>query len=81
MPPPATKRRPRPPSLPRWDAAKVRALRAHLGLTQQLFARMLNVRQQTVSEWEKAIYRPRGATVKLLNMIAEQAGFKYPEEK
>lgn len=65
---------------PQWDAAKVKALRFHLGLTQQLLADRLGVRQQTVSEWEKGMYRPRGATVTLLNLIAEQVGFKYHAE-
>ena len=51
-----------------------------MGLTQQVFARRLGVRQQTVSEWEKGIYRPRGATVTLLTMIAEQVGFTYEGE-
>jgi DNA-binding transcriptional regulator YiaG len=51
-----------------------------MGLTQQLFADKLGVRQQTVSEWEKSMYRPRGATVTLLNIIAEQVGFKIDTE-
>jgi len=65
---------------PQWDAAKVKALRFYMGLTQQMFARRLGVRQQTVSEWEKGIYRPRGATVTLFAIIAEQVGFKYEGE-
>lgn len=62
-----------------WDATKIKALRRHLGLTQQLLADRLGIRQQTVSEWEKGIYRPRGATVTLLNLIADEAGFKYDD--
>ena len=46
-------------------------------LTQQGLAEELGVRQQTVSEWETEMYRPRGASSKLLTMIAEKAGFKY----
>jgi DNA-binding transcriptional regulator YiaG len=64
-----------------WDANQVKALRAYLGMTQQMFANELGVRQQTVSEWEKGIYRPRGATVTLFNLIAKQHGFKHPEDK
>ncbi|MBI4631975.1 MAG: helix-turn-helix domain-containing protein [Chloroflexi bacterium] len=56
-----------------WDADRVKSLRQFMGLTQQLFADKLGVRQQTVSEWEKSMYRPRGATVTLLNIVAEQA--------
>ena len=69
----------RPKQAPAWDAQRVRALREHLGLTQQELARELNVRQQTVSEWETRQYRPRGASERLLSMVAERAGFRYDE--
>ena len=62
---------------PAWDAGGVRALRQHLELTQEELARELNVRQQTVSEWETGRYAPRGASEKLLSMVAERAGFAY----
>jgi DNA-binding transcriptional regulator YiaG len=64
---------------PVWDKERVRALREHLGLTQQELAEQLNVRQQTVSEWETGQYRPRGASERLLSMVAERAGFSYDE--
>lgn len=60
-----------------WDAERVRALRRRLGLSQSELARELGVRQQTVSEWETAAYRPRGASAKLLTLVAERAGFGY----
>ena len=60
-----------------WDAAHVQALRRHLGLTQQELARELNVRQQTVSEWESGVYQPRGASERLLIIVADRAGFRY----
>jgi transcriptional regulator with XRE-family HTH domain len=46
-------------------------------MTQQQFANELGMRQQTVSEWETGAYRPRGASVRLLSVIAEEAGFAY----
>ena len=58
----------------------MRALRAHLGATQGELAGELGVRQQTVSEWETEVYRPRGASAKLLSMVAEQAEFTYVAE-
>ena len=64
-----------------WDAEQVLALRHHLGLTQQELAQELNVRQQTVSEWETAQYRPRGASERLLSVVAERATFRYGEEE
>ncbi len=65
---------------PVWDAGKVRRLRLFLGLSQAELARELGVRQQTVSDWETARYRPRGASARLLTMVAERAGFAYGDE-
>jgi len=48
-----------------------------LGLTQQGMADELGTRQQTISEWETGMYRPRGASSRLLTIIAERAGFEY----
>ena len=60
-----------------WDADNIKALRAHLKLTQAEMADQLNMRQQTVSEWETGEYQPRGASEKLLSMIADRSEFKY----
>lgn len=67
------------PAKPVWSADQVRALRRHLGLTQGQLARELNVRQQTVSEWETGQYRPRGASERVLGFVAERASFRYGE--
>jgi DNA-binding transcriptional regulator YiaG len=60
-----------------WSAEEVRALRQHLGLTQDEFSDHLGTRQQTISEWEVGKHRPRGASRMLLSVIAESAGFAY----
>ncbi len=60
-----------------WDSMRIQALRQHLGLTQRELADRLGTRQQTISEWETDLYRPRGASATLLSIIAEQAKFKY----
>ena len=60
-----------------WDAARVKALREHLGLTQQQLAEELGVRQQTISEWEVSMYKPRGGMARLLSLVAERAEFEY----
>ena len=64
-----------------WEAEGVRALRRHLGLSQRQMAAELGTRQQTVSEWETGLYRPRGASARLLTIIAERAGFQYEAGK
>lgn len=58
-----------------WNAGSVRAMRRFLGMSQSMFAAELGVRQQTVSEWETGMYRPRGASATLLTMIATNSGF------
>ena len=60
-----------------WNAAAIRRLRAHLGLTQAELADELNTRQQTISEWERGAYRPRGPSARLLTRVAEDVSFAY----
>ena len=60
-----------------WDGERVRTLRRHLGLTQRELADQMGTRQQTISEWEKGMYKPRGASSTLLSIVAERAEFKY----
>ncbi len=70
-------REPRRGRGPGWEATSIRSLRRHLRLSQAGMAAELGTRQQTVSEWETSRYRPRGASVRLLTIIAERAGFEY----
>ncbi len=68
----------------RWDGERIHALRRHLDLTQRELAERLGTRQQTISEWETGIYKPRGASSTLLSIIAERAKYEYkasPPEK
>ncbi len=60
-----------------WDGNNIRALRNHLGMTQREMAEQLGTRQQTISEWEKGLYRPRGTSSTLLTIVAERAQFTY----
>jgi DNA-binding transcriptional regulator YiaG len=62
---------------PDWNADRILALRKHLELTQSEMAEKLGTRQQTISEWENGMYRPRGASVKLLSLVAEAVQFRY----
>ena len=60
-----------------WDKDQIRALRQHLGKTQREMADELEVRQQTISEWETGAHHPHRSTKKVLSMIAEHAQFTY----
>ncbi|MGA2368916.1 MAG: helix-turn-helix domain-containing protein [Dehalococcoidia bacterium] len=60
-----------------WDSKRIRALRRHLKLTQVGMAGELGTRQQTISEWEKGQYQPRGASARLLSIIADRSHFEY----
>jgi len=60
-----------------WNGEQVRALRQHLNFTQARLAEELGTRQQTISEWENGMYRPRGASATLLSIVAERSGFAY----
>jgi DNA-binding transcriptional regulator YiaG len=65
----------RPKQQPAWDAARIKSLREFLQLTQTEMAEELQVRQQTVSEWETGQHTPHRSTQKVLSMVAERAGF------
>jgi DNA-binding transcriptional regulator YiaG len=60
-----------------WNKSSIYKLRKHLGMTQMQMAENLGTRQQTISEWEIGMYKPRGMSVTLLNMVAEKSNFKY----
>ena len=60
-----------------WDSQRVQALRRHLGVTQRGLATQLGTRQQTISEWETGMYKPRGTSATLLSIVAERSHFKY----
>ena len=60
-----------------WDAESIKALREHMALSQQALADELGTRQQTISEWETGMYKPRRSTGNYLSLVAERAGFEY----
>ncbi len=63
-----------------WSGDQVKALRDHAGWSQQELARRLAVRQQTISDWETGNHTARRSMNKLLQIIAEEAGFPYNAE-
>ena len=49
----------------------IRALRLRENASQAVFARHLNVTTSLVSQWERGEKRPRGASLKLLTLVAK----------
>ena len=49
----------------------IRALRLRENASQAVFARYLNVTTGLVSQWERGEKRPRGASLKLLTLVAK----------
>lgn len=52
-------------------AGEIRALREREGASQAVFARYLNVTTGVVSQWERGEKHPRGASLKLLSLVAK----------
>jgi len=55
----------------RWTAKAVRGLRARLGLTQEAFARKLDVAFSTVNRWENGKVEPKGPYAKRLVALSQ----------
>ena len=51
---------------------KIRQLRLREGASQAVFARYLNVSTGLVSQWERGEKHPQGASLKLLNLVAQK---------
>lgn len=50
----------------------IRELRLREHASQAVFARYLNVTSSLVSQWERGEKRPRGASLKLLTLVAKK---------
>ncbi|SRR6266436_3950340 len=53
------------------SAIQIRKLRLREKASQAVFARYLNVTTGLVSQWERGQKHPRGASLKLLNLVAK----------
>ncbi len=59
-----------------WTPERIRALRQKMGLSQREFAKQINVRQATVSDWETGKHPPTGAVLVLFDMLEKEANRK-----
>ncbi len=51
---------------------EIRALRERENVSQVVFARYLNVRKDSVTQWERGLQRPSGPTLKLLCLVQKK---------
>lgn len=55
--------------IPEYDAARIRALRSRMQLSQAVLASLLNTSLSTVRQWEIGNKKPSGPSLKLLDLI------------
>ena len=58
----------RMPAAPAYSAADVVRIRRQFGVSQAVFAMVLNVSRATVRSWEQGLKAPSGASVRLLEI-------------
>jgi putative transcriptional regulator len=51
---------------------RIRQVRLREGASQAVFARYLNVSTGLISQWERGEKQPQGASLKLLNLVAQK---------
>lgn len=57
---------------PRMSTKRIKELRREvLGVSQTIFAKLLNVALQTVRAWEQGTRRPTGSALRLLSLAEE----------
>lgn len=60
------------PEVERYDAENIKALREKEHVSQAVFAAYLNTSPSTVRQWEQGNKKPRGTSLKLLNLVAHK---------
>ncbi|PCI51746.1 MAG: transcriptional regulator [Gammaproteobacteria bacterium] len=60
------------PDVERYDAAHIKALREKEQVSQAVFAAYLNTSASTIKSWEQGSKKPRGTSLKLLNLVAKK---------
>ena len=60
------------PPLKNLSARDIKRIRLHEKVSQTVFAKFLNTSVSTVRQWEQGDKRPRGTSLKLLNLVADK---------
>jgi putative transcriptional regulator len=60
---------------PAWKAKDIVRLRRKLNMSQGVFANVINVSAKTVQSWEQGERKPSQASLRLLQIIAENPQF------
>ncbi|GFD68993.1 transcriptional regulator [Alteromonas sp. KUL156] len=63
------------PKLDQYDGQRIKAIREKARVSQAVFAAYLNITPSTVKQWEQGSKKPRGTSLKLLNLV-EQKGLE-----
>ncbi len=57
------------PPVKNYTSAEIKQIRARQRVSQPVFAAYLNVSKSTVAHWEQGEKKPRGASLKLLELV------------
>lgn len=60
------------PKIEKYDARRIKAIRERAHVSQAVFAAYLNTTPSTVKQWEQGGKKPRGTSLKLLNLVAHK---------
>ena len=60
------------PEVKELSPKEIKNLRMREKASQPVFAKLLNISPSTVKQWEQGNKQPRGASLKLLNIVAER---------
>lgn len=60
------------PKVTQFAPEEIKAIREHARVSQTVFAAYLNTSPSTVRQWEQGSKKPRGTSLKLLNLVARK---------
>lgn len=59
------------PKIQRLQSKDIKRIRIREKVSQAVFAKLLNISPETVKKWEQGERQPAGASLKLLNLVAD----------